>query len=161
MKYKKIYTIFLILYVLILGGILSAIFFYMPKTENTQQGTILDLVCKKTVNNAKNERDVYWGGAKKDGSGGKTKILLDAQASTLKNTYDKDLGACNTSKADLKRDYDKNLDICNTAKGEYQADLGACNTSKTDLQSRYDTDLDFCNTSKANLQSRYLPSLRC
>jgi len=85
MKIQKKIILFLILYVLILGGILSAIFFYTPKTENTQQGAILDLVCKSTVNNAKNERDVYWGGAKKDGSGGKTKTLLDAQAFKYNN----------------------------------------------------------------------------
>ena len=64
MKINKYVVLSLV--VLVIIALSVGVAFYNPPSNTKKSGLILDFFCKSQINN----RDIYWGGAKKDGSGG-------------------------------------------------------------------------------------------
>ena len=71
-KEFKLY-LFLFLIIILISALIIGTTFYLCHSKTAPKlSTILDWVCKDKINDAKNERDIYWGGPNKDGSGGRT-----------------------------------------------------------------------------------------
>jgi len=76
--------LFLFLVIFLITAVLVGIAFYTPQDNSgTESGPILNLICRKSVDAAKNERDLYWSGPKKDGCGGACQSKVCKQGNVL------------------------------------------------------------------------------